>query len=149
MRFVRSRDTPHASIFLEGELIMVHRILFGWSRLLTPVLVLLLAFSIPGQALAQDDEMTVTPSEGGLINVLVELQQAPAAVIYGNVLRQNAGLDRAQAQALAVAASRVQLKTIAAEQQRCDAAFAGAPLPAKGAHWSQRSEDGGAVKVAA
>ncbi len=109
---------------------MVKRVLSGCSRLLMPVVLVLLALSIQGPAFAQEgEEIAITPPTAGPINVLVELSEAPAALVYGNTLRQNAALPRAQAQTLAVTAARKQLAAIATQQARFDSALAAVPVP--------------------
>ncbi len=120
---------------------MSNRTLSGWSRLLAPALLLLLTLPARGQSPTLDQEITVTPKSGP-VNVLVELQQPPAAVIYANALKQNESLSRAEAQSRAVIATRDQLRAIAAEQERFDAALALAALPVKEIYRVQKAYNG-------
>jgi uncharacterized repeat protein (TIGR01451 family) len=123
---------------------MATRTLSGWSWRLTPVFVLLLALAIQGRAFAQalDEEITIAPPKGGAINVLVELQQTPAALTYANTLRQNAGLAREQAKALAVAATRLQLSAIQSEQLRFDGSLAKSGLSLRELYRVQKAYNG-------
>src|SRR5215203_1234365 len=104
-----------------------------WSRLVLPAAVLsILSISgiAPRALTAQVD--TIDPGvsaggRGGRIAVLVELAEPPAALVYGNALEQNAALPARQARDLAVRAAQTQLRAIALQQTRFDAALAALP----------------------
>ncbi|MFL6196486.1 MAG: IPTL-CTERM sorting domain-containing protein [Thermoanaerobaculia bacterium] len=90
---------------------------------LSAVAVLLsLAFA---PAYAQDVELQASPPDSAeRVSVLVELSDPPAALVYANTLRENAGLPPAQARALAAAIGRRQVEVVKDAQARFDAALA-------------------------
>ena len=73
--------------------------------------------------------------------MLVELQDPPAAVVYGNVL-QSSGLPREGAIRAAVAAAQGQLRKIEDAQRRFDSALAGLPVPTEEVYRVQRVYNG-------
>ncbi len=85
----------------------------------------------PADELPPTDEVTLTPPDqgGGRVQVLVELAEPPAAVVYGAALHAGA-VSRAQALANAVAAGKAQVARILPAQTRVAAAIAALPVNA-------------------
>src|SRR5258708_16101098 len=84
----------------------------------------------PADELLATDEVTLPPpDQGGRVQVLVELAEPPAAVVYGAALHDGA-VSRAQALANAVAAGKAQVARILPAQTRVAAAIAALPVNA-------------------
>ena len=123
----------------------------GGRRWLAPVVVLAMALAAPGLATAQD-EVDMLPEgalaqAAGRVQVLVQLTEVPAAIAYGNTLKQNAGLPAKQAQALAVAAGQLQVQRVSREQQRFDAALAALPVQTTEIYRVKKALNGVALQV--
>jgi uncharacterized repeat protein (TIGR01451 family) len=82
----------------------------------------------------------------GRVRVLIELQQAPAAVTFAGVLEQ-AAVRTPQTIAAAATAARTQLTAINAQQQQVGAAIAAAPANATELYRVQRAMNGIAAMV--
>lgn len=114
----------------------------GLGRLVTPVVLSGLILTCPWAISAQEVEIeAVLPQDAGRIQVLVELQDPPAAVVYGNVL-QSSGLPREAAVREAVAAAQVQLQKIETAQRQFDSALAGLPVPTDEVYRVQKAYNG-------
>jgi uncharacterized repeat protein (TIGR01451 family) len=118
------------------------------SRLVVASLLLGSCFLPSSAALAQEQEVPDLSSAPTRVQVLVELTDAPAARVYGEVLRASASLGAAQARAEAARASQDQIRRIVPEQQRLVASLA----PSLGAveiYRVQRAYNGVALEVEA
>ena len=109
----------------------------------------------PPSALAQEDELnlpgeipvTAAKLADGRVQVLIELADVPAAVVYGTVLRQSAQLPRLQAQAAANAAVRAQLQVIEPKQAKLATLLSGTDIGATEIYRVKRAYNGIAVAV--
>lgn len=91
-------------------------------------------------------EAVFPAGEAGTVTVMVELQDPPAAVVYGNVLRSS-DLPPEGASREAVAAAQLQLRKIEIAQLQLDSALAGLPVPFEEIYRVKRAYNGVALQI--
>ncbi|HEY6323601.1 MAG TPA: hypothetical protein VJA16_18835, partial [Thermoanaerobaculia bacterium] len=87
------------------------------------------------------------PTDDGRVQVMVELQDPPAAVVFAAAMRGTAPSDK-RALAAAGAASKAQVRTVKAAQDGVAAALAAAPIRARELYRVSKALNGIAVAVA-
>jgi uncharacterized repeat protein (TIGR01451 family) len=102
--------------------------------------------SAAGDPQAQDQEITVpiAPAQSGRVQVLIELQQPPAARVYAQVMAASK-LPKAQAKDAAVAAAKKQIETNKQLQQTLAATLTGPRFRAKEVYRVQKAYNGVSV----
>ncbi|MBK6404562.1 MAG: S8 family serine peptidase [Holophagales bacterium] len=97
-----------------------------------------------------DDGTSLSDATGapaGRVRVMVELVEPAAAVAYGNALKANAGLPRAQARSAAAAAGRAQTAVVRSAQSRFDTDLARLSVRPTDLFRVQKSLNGVALEV--
>jgi uncharacterized repeat protein (TIGR01451 family) len=112
------------------------------------VALLIVSLLASGAAMAQETEQAVLPSGGGAdqIQVMIELNDPPAALVYGNALR-GAAPGNTPALAAAVTAARAQIDRLAAAQASFDSVLAAAPVATQEIFRVQKAYNGISVLV--
>ena len=116
------------------------------GRLALPVVSLALILTGVQAVAAQPEipeiEVEAVPAgQTGTVTVMVELQDPPAAVVYGNVLRSS-GLPPEGASREAVAAAQIQLRKIELAHAQLDSALAALPVPFEEIYRVKRAYNG-------
>ncbi|HSF43151.1 MAG TPA: S8 family serine peptidase, partial [Thermoanaerobaculia bacterium] len=120
-------------------------------RLVVPAVLLALILTGAGAVAAWQNpeviEIEALPvEEAGTVTVMVELQDPPAAVVYGNVLRSS-GLPPEGASREAVAAAQLQLRKIELAHLQLDSSLAALPVPFEEIYRVKRAYNGIALQV--